>query len=195
MNTIENIAKSATTSHGASHSPSETSVSLFDSLVLYLSILTLMACLSFLFAAAAHAQSLPGQETAQAPATITTGWWSVESATSSPRFLLSIAGLPSFQAFDTVKTSTAISGTNLSADSTDNYLANLGDAGSLRSGSFLSLVQTRYVEWESSLADTRTPTSVNGAMVYPLFQINYENGTLPVALYNSSLRGSSDTRW
>jgi hypothetical protein len=56
----------------------------------------------------------------------------------------------------------------------------------LPSISLLSVLQTRYIDWESSLADTRTPTSVNGAMVYPLFQINYANGSLPVALYNSA---------
>jgi hypothetical protein len=188
MNNIETIAKSATSSQAVSHDPSETVVSLFDCFALYSGILVLIACLTVCFAVAkAHAQDLPTQGSAQA-ATATIGWSSLESSASatSPRFLLSVAGLPDFQAFDSLKASTALAGGNPPADPANNYVANLTEDESLPSVSVLSLLQTRYVEWESSLADTRTLTSVNGTMVYPLFQINYSNGSLPVALYNSA---------
>jgi hypothetical protein len=186
MKNIETIAKSATSSQAVSHNPSETDVSLFDCFALYLGILVLSACLTVCFAAAkAHAQDLPSRDSAP---TNTAGWWSLESAASatSPRFLLSNAGLPNFRAFDSLKASTALSGGTSLADAENNYVANLTEDEPLPSISLLSVLQTRYVDWESSLADTRTPTSVNGAMVYPLFQINYANGSLPVALYNSA---------
>jgi len=188
MNNIETIAKSATSSQAVSYEPTQNAVSLFNCFALYVGILVLIACLTVCFAAAeAHAQDLASQNTAQAATTTAFGWWSLESAASaaSPRFLLTTAGLPDFQAFESLKTPAALSGGTLSADPTDNYLANLTDAGSVPSWSFLSPIQTSYVQWESSLADTRTPTSVNGAIVYPLFQINYANGSLPVALYIS----------
>jgi hypothetical protein len=188
MNNIETIAKSATSSQAVSYDPSETEVSLFDRFALYLGILVLIACLAVCFAAAkAHAQDLPTQDGAQV-STVTNGWWSLECGASatSPRFLLSNAGLPSFRAFDSLKSSTALSGGTSLADPESNYVANLTEDESLPSISLLSVLQTRYIDWESSLADTRTPTSVNCAMVYPLFQINYANGSLPVALYNSA---------
>jgi hypothetical protein len=179
MNNIETTAKSATLSQAA--------VSLFDCFALYLGILVLIACLTVCLAAAeAHAQNLPSQGIAQS-ASMTNGWWPLESSSSatSPRFLLSVAGLPDFQALDSLQASTALAGANPPADLANNYAANLTEDQPLPSVSLLALMQTRYVDWESSLADTRTPTSVNGAMVYPLFQINYAGGSLPVALYNS----------
>jgi hypothetical protein len=199
MNNIKTNAKSAESNHGGqavSQRLCQTSVSLFNLFALYLSILTLITCLTVCLAAAnAHAQDDPSQDSVHAPA-ITTGSWSLESTTcaSSPRFLLSAVGLPDFQAFDWAKTSTLHSGGNQPAEPIDDYSTNLTAGASPSSVSFLALIQTRYVRWESSLADTRTPTSVNGAMVYPLLQINYANGSVPVALYNSPLLGS-DTRW
>ena len=180
MSYIETTAKSAN-SHTARQASTQAAVSIFDCFGLYLGILALIATLAVFFAAAkADAQDLPGQGSGQF-ATMTTGWWS--SSTTSPRFLLSVAGLPDFQALDSVQASTALSGPLGNPE--NNYAANLTDSEPLPSVSLLSLIQTRYVDWESDLADTRTPTSVNGAMVYPLFQINYGNGSLPVALYNS----------
>ena len=197
MNHVGTRAQSASSNQAISHGPTEAAVSLFDCLALYLGTLVLIACLTVCLAAPkAHAQDLRSQSTAQS-AIATTGWWSMESSASatSPHFLLSVAGLPNFQAFESLEASSALSGANSQADSANSYVANLNDDEPLPTISLLALLQTRYVDWESSLADTRTPTSVNGAMVYPLFQINYANGSLPVALYNSSLYGSSDTRW
>jgi hypothetical protein len=198
MKTIEMIARSVRSSRAFTNGPAQTAVSPFDCCAFYLTILTLIGSLTVLFATATvHAQDVPGRGTEQGSAINATGWWSLESAASaaSPRFLLSVAGLPDFHAFDAVKTSTAGSVTIPARDQTDEYLANMSEIGSLAPGSLLSIIQTGYAQWEANLADTETPTSVNGTMVYPLFQINYANGSLPVALYNSPLLGSSDTRW
>ena len=66
----------------------------------------------------------------------------------------------------------------------------LADRVLLPPGSFPSLLQTKYVTWESSLADSRSLVDVNGVSVYPLLQINYAGWHLPVTLYISSRRGS-----
>lgn len=60
--------------------------------------------------------------------------------------------------------------------------------------SYLSLLEVRYHIWESNIAETRTLTDVNGALVYPLVQIDYTTGHFPIALSIAPLRGSSDIR-
>jgi hypothetical protein len=188
-NTIKATAASVKSSNS---NVTRASVTMFNHFVRYLGILTMVGCLTVWFGApVAHAQELLGHQAASASTGITTGWWSpdIASSAASPHFLLSTAGLPNFEAFDSLKTSTAQSHGSLPGDPMDNYVANLTDGGSLPSISFLALVQTSYVQWESSLADTPTPTSVNGAMVYPLMQVNYAGWNLPVALYTSPLRG------
>lgn len=187
MKTTKSVAETITKSAASSH---RTSVRISGRFVTYRRVLTLAAGLTFCLAAAtARAQALPSYDSTQAPVTTSAGWWSLESASStSPRFLLSVAGLPNFKAFDSANTSIALSGANIPAEPMANYIANLTDAGSLPSVPFLSIIQTSYVQWESGIADTRTPTSANGAMVYPMMEINYASGQLPVALYVSPLR-------
>ena len=72
--------------------------------------------------------------------------------------------------------------------------SSLAEVELLPSRSLLSRLQAEYATWESSLADTRPLTSVNGWSVYPLVQVNYANWHLPISLYIPSLRGS-DVRW
>ncbi len=60
--------------------------------------------------------------------------------------------------------------------------------------SYLSLLEVTYQVWEANLAETRTPTDVNGVLVYPLVQIDYPTGHFPIALSIAPLRGSSDVR-
>jgi hypothetical protein len=187
-NTIKATAASVKSIHS---DVTRASTTMFNRFVTYLGILAMFACLTVCFGVpVAHAQELLGYQAASASNGITTGWWSPDTAASatSPHFLLSMPGLPNFQAFDSLKTSTAQSDGNVPGDPMDNYVANL-EGGTLPSISFLALVQTSYIQWESRLADTRTPTSVNGAMVYPLVQVNYAGWNLPVALYTSPLRG------
>jgi hypothetical protein len=198
MKTIETRMKPVRSSQSFTGEPAQTAVSPFDCFALYLTILTLIACLMILFATATvHAQDVPSRGAVQAAATSTAGWWSLDSAASaaSPRYLLSMAGLRDFQAFDSAKNLTAEAGGTTAANQREEYLASITDANSLQPGSLLSMIQTSYAQWGANLADTETPTSINGAMVYPLFQLNYANGSLPVALYNSPLLGSDNTRW
>jgi hypothetical protein len=67
---------------------------------------------------------------------------------------------------------------------------NLVEGESMTLRSFLSVIEAKYVIWESSLADTRSLTSVNGMAVYPLVQIDYADWHLPIGLYVPPLRGS-----
>jgi hypothetical protein len=60
--------------------------------------------------------------------------------------------------------------------------------------SFLSLLQSKYMAWESRLEDSEARTNVNGRLVYPLLQVNYAGWHLPVTLYIPPLRGSDARR-
>jgi hypothetical protein len=73
-------------------------------------------------------------------------------------------------------------------------------AGSVMEGkmlfpeSLLSVLQSRYVSWESALEDSEPRTNVNGRMVYPLLQVRYAGWHLPITLYIPPLRGSEARR-
>jgi hypothetical protein len=167
-----------------------------------LSILALCAAVS-LVAAIASAQELAASTSnSAAPAS---GWWSpvrVESATA-PQLAISMAELTHFEASESFRTFPVQRTTYRVTEPMDGQIASLQyigatDAGrSLLadrvlppSGSFPSLLQAKYVIWESSLADSRSLVDVNGVSVYPLLQINFAGLHLPVTLYLSSLRGS-----
>jgi hypothetical protein len=137
------------------------------------------------------------------------GWWSpvrAESATT-PQFLIGMAEPTHFEVSHSFRTSAFRPTTCRMSEPIDGRIASLryvgsplrakvdkpsllADSGSVPAGSFLSLLEAKYAIWESSLADSRSLVDVNGASVYPLFQINYAGGHLPVTLYISSLRGS-----
>lgn len=59
--------------------------------------------------------------------------------------------------------------------------------------SILSVVEAKYMRWESSLADSRSLTNVNGALVYPLVQINSGDWHLPITL-NTAPAPGGETR-
>jgi hypothetical protein len=167
-----------------------------------LCMLALCAVVS-LVAASANAQELAASTSnAARPAS---GWWSPAKAESAPepRLAISTAELTHFEASDSFRTFPAQRTTYRVTEPIDAQIASLqyigardagpsllADRGSLPPGSFLSLLQAKYVIWESSLADSRSLVDVNGVSVYPLLQINYAGWHLPVALYLSSLRGS-----
>jgi hypothetical protein len=166
-----------------------------------LSLLALYAAV-LLVAAIANAQEpAASNSNAAGPAS---GWWSpvrAESATA-PQLQISMAELITFTASDSFGTFQVPRTTDRVTESMDWQIASLQDidarearpnllAGpSLPPGSPLSLLQAKYAEWESRLADSRTPVDVNGLSVYPLLQINYAGWHLPVTLYLSPLRGS-----
>src|SRR5271155_5078246 len=58
----------------------------------------------------------------------------------------------------------------------------------------LSEVEAKYQRWESSLADSRSLTNVNGVSVYPLAQIDSGNWQLPITLGTAPTPGA-ETRW
>jgi hypothetical protein len=68
------------------------------------------------------------------------------------------------------------------------------EGGMLFRESLLSVLQSRYVSWESGLEDSELRTNVNGRMVYPLLQVDYGGWHLPVALYIPPLQGSDARR-
>jgi len=158
----------------------------------------------WLVAAIASAQDLPASSPDAAKRA--SGWWSPESATA-PLLLVSLAELTHFEASDSIRASAGQPTTYRLTEPTDGSILSLSDFGStlgarvaesrlladpvsLPPASFLSLLQTRYAVWESSLADSRSLTNVNGVSVYPVFQVNYGGWHLPVILYIPPLRGS-----
>ncbi len=169
-------------------------------------LLSMLAlCLTVPFVAAiANAQDLTSASNAASPAS---GWWSparAESATA-PQLLIGMGELTRFEASGLLGVSPAQSLNHLTEPS-DAAIADLPDLGStlnanvaqqaawaepasLPARSFLSLLQTRYALWESSLADSRSLTNVHGVSVYPVSEMNYGNWHLPVTLYISPLRG------
>ena len=164
-----------------------------------LSILVLCAAVS-LVAAIANAQELAAS--ASNAAGTASGWWSparAESATA-PQLQISMAELMPFKASDsfsaqrtTYRATEPMQGRIASSQyigARDAGPSLLADRVSLPNGSFPSLLQAKYAEWESSLAASRSPVDVNGVSVYPLLQINYAGWHLPITLYISSLRGS-----
>ncbi len=167
-----------------------------------LSILVLCAAVSSV-AAIANAQELAAS-TSNAAGTAS-GWWSpvrAESATA-PQLQISMAELIPFKASDSFRTFPPQRTNYRVTEPMDGQIASLqyiaagvakpsllADRVSLPPGSFPSLLQAKYALWESSLADSRSLVDVNRASVYPLLQINYAGGHLPVTLYLSSLRGS-----
>jgi hypothetical protein len=58
----------------------------------------------------------------------------------------------------------------------------------------LSEVEAKYQSWESSLADSRSLTNVNGVFVYPLAQIDCGNRHLPITLGTVPIP-AAETRW
>jgi len=166
--------------------------------------LTRVLCLAVsLVATISNAQELPAATpNAARPAS---GWWSPAKAESAPgpQLAISMAELTHFEASDSFRTFPAQRTTYRANEPMDGQIASLqyigardagpsllADLGSPPSGSFLSLLKDNYAIWESSLADSRSLVDVNRASVYPLLQINYAGGHLPVTLYLSSLRGS-----
>jgi hypothetical protein len=66
----------------------------------------------------------------------------------------------------------------------------LTNSTSLQPGSLLYPLQTKYLMWESRLADDVPLTNQKGLLVYPLVRIRLANVDLPIGLYVPPLRGS-----
>jgi hypothetical protein len=166
-----------------------------------LSIVALCAAVSL--AAIANAQELDASTSNAAISA--SGAWSPVGAVSAtaPQLQISMMELIPFKASDSLRTFPAQRRTYRVTEPMDGQittLLNIGarvarpsvlaDGDSLPLGNFPSILQAKYTEWESSLADSRSLVEVNGVSVYPLLQINYAGWHLPVTLYISPLRGS-----
>jgi hypothetical protein len=155
----------------------------------------------FLVTARAQAQGLVGESTAAASTKEATGWWSPDvDLGTHPHLVLSMAEVGSTgselsktqSSHNPFSTGTAysIDPGNFALAATPTDFIPLAYQELRPSDSLLSLVQTKYLTWESSLEDSRPITYVNGVSVYSLLQVSYEGSHLPVSLYVSPLRGS-----
>jgi hypothetical protein len=80
-----------------------------------------------------------------------------------------------------------------SFDARDFEFSLLNNSGVLP-GSFLYSLQVSYMQWESRLADTVSPISQRGMLVYPFLEISLAGGHLPISMYIPPLRGSDTLR-
>ena len=154
--------------------------------------------------AAGHAQQITGSDFAPVVKTAT-GWWTPQRTATTvvaPYLQLNMSKLSRFEISEPLRSSTSQAnnysnvnqgGFELERDRPSRQISSLEEAALLTPRSFLFLMEAKYITWESSLADTRSLTTVNGVLVYPLAQVDYAQWHLPISLYIPSLRGS-DTR-
>jgi hypothetical protein len=81
----------------------------------------------------------------------------------------------------------------LSFEARDFEFSLLNNSG-VSPGSFLYSMQISYMQWESRLADTVSPISRRGMLVYPFLEISVTGGHLPISMYIPPLRGSETLR-
>ena len=168
--------------------------------ILWVIALCAAVCLT---AAAAYAQQFSANDFAPATAKPANGWWSPERtafAVVAPHLQINMSQLTRFENSAAMRPSATQpnnypdvnpAGFELSTYEPGIPSSSFAEGELLSPESFLSLIGAKYVKWESSLADTRSLTSVNGVAVYPLIQIDYAHWHLPVSLYAPPLRGSN----
>jgi len=165
-----------------------------------LGIATLFVTLC-LQAVAAQAQQLSATDFAPKAVPTAMGWWSPERTASTavaPHLQLALSDLDRFETSQPVRPATqpngssivTPSGVELGLDTRSPEFSSFAEGQLLSSRSFLALLEGKYVQWESSLADNRSLVKVNGESVYPLVQIDYAQARLPIILYVPPLRGS-----
>lgn len=168
-------------------------------------LLAMLGSIVWFVATTAQAQELLAHNPAPASTKAGTGWWSPDTdSAAAPHLLLSMAEVGHFRGSDLSRTQ---SSRYRSAPGTDYSIVELGNFAlspkmptnfsSLTYGdlppsdSLFAFVQAKYLLWESSLADSRPLTYVNGVSVYSLLQISYKDSHLPINLYVPPLRGSN----
>jgi hypothetical protein len=181
----------------------------------YLRILTLIVlCLSSWFTAgAAQAQEITGQEfelaSAEVPGRLLALATAESASTTSVR--LSMAQPYHFRISDSLQSSVARPSGHHTTERMDfscfysgNFTLGVAvldtkygsPAGNhaLNAEPVLSEVEAKYQTWESSLADSRSLTNVNGVSVYPLAQVDSGNWDLPITLGTAPIP-DAETRW
>jgi len=190
-------------------------VKMFNDFQAYARILTLIAlCLSSWFTAGtARAQEATRQGFELASAEVPPRLFALDTAESAPTpsLQLSMAEPDRFQISDSPQSWVARPNGHHTTEQMDfpgfysgNFTlalavldAKYGPPASnhpLNAESILSEVEAKYQRWESSLADSRSLTNVNGVSVYPLAQIDRGNWHLPITLGTAPTRGA-ETRW
>jgi hypothetical protein len=169
-------------------------------------ILVTVCSVVWFVAATAQAQELLAHNPASVSTKAATGWWApATNSAAAPHLLLSMAEVGHFRGSDSDLPRTQ-SRRYQSAAGTDYSIVDLGnfalapktptDFSALSYGvvppsdSLFSFVEAKYLLWESSLADSRSVTYVNGVSVYSLLDVSYEDSRLPISLYVPPLRGS-----
>ncbi|GEM_PF-3238694 len=127
------------------------------------------------------------------------GWWTIEDVYSAAKPLLDPddAARGHFDASQTPETKAKdypdprlrFNWTNVSANvGAEAYAAALLNTEYMRinwtlyRGLAFASLNTNYAAWLVGLSDSRSLTNVNGMIVYPLFEIDYAQWRLPVAL-------------
>jgi hypothetical protein len=190
-------------------------VKVFNDFQVFARILTLIAlCLSSWFTAGtAQAQGATGQEIELASAEVPGRLFALDTAESAPTpsLQLSMAEPYHFRISDSLRKSVARPNghpTTERIDVSGFYSGNFTLAlavldtkygtparnHALNAEPALSEVEAKYQSWESSLADSRSLTNVNGVSVYPLAQVDCGNWHLPITLSTAPIPGAQ-TRW
>jgi hypothetical protein len=190
-------------------------VKVFNDFQAYARILTLIAlCLSSWFTAGtAQAQEATGKGFELALAEVPGRLFALDTAESgpAPSLQLSMAEPRHFRISDSRQSSVGRPDGHHTTERMDFYGFYSGNftlaravldakdgpsAGNhaLNAEPVLSEVEAKYQRWESSLADSRSLTNVNGESVYPLAQIDSGNWHLPITLGTAPIPGA-ETRW
>ena len=190
-------------------------VRLFNDCQGYVRVLTLIVlCLSSWFTAGtARAQEATGQGFELASAEVPGRRFALDTAqsTPTPSLQLSMAEPHHFRISDSLQGSVARPNAHHPTEPMDLsgfYLGNFTLARAVLDAKYsppasnhalnaepvLSEVEAKYQRWESSLADSRSLTNVNGESVYPLAQIDSGNWHLPITLGTAPI-SDAETRW
>jgi hypothetical protein len=153
----------------------------------------------------ALAQQLSAGALAPAAATTASGWWSPRTPFTviAPQSQLEISEPPyvSTPQPDNGRPAEYINRLSVNPGGVEFKLVRrspeltyLAEVELLSPPSLLYGLKAEYATWESSLADGRSLTIVNGSPVYPLLQVNHAYLDFSISLYVPPLRGS-DVRW
>jgi len=214
-NTIAKIVRHANIGQIGYVWAATTGVKMFNDFQAYIRILTLIAlCLSsWLTAGTAKAQEATAQEFKLASAEVPGRPFALDTAESpsTPSLQLSMGEPYHFRISDSPQSSVARSNghdttermgfSGFYSESFSLARAVLDTKNGARAGNHvldvepvLSEVEAKYQGWESSLADSRSLTNVNGVSVYPLAQIDSGTWQLPITL-GAAPNPGAEARW
>jgi len=214
-NTIAKIVQHTKNGRIAYMQAAITCVRVFNDCQAYVRVLTLIAlCLSSWFTAGtAQAQEATGRGFELASAEAPGRLFALDTAESAPAasLQLSMAEPGHFRISDSLQSSVARPNGHHTTERMDFpgfYSGNLTLAMAVLDAKYgppasnhalyaepiLSEVEAKYQRWESSLADSRSPTNVNSESVYPLAQIDSGDWHLPITLGTAPIPGA-ETRW